>query len=138
VFPDPAGTRNAMADVAWNLPHAENRVPERDEIDCMALEVEHWNTAIDGELNEAALRDKLQHRGYHVTRYHYPPGTVFPDHTHGMDKIDAVLSGRFLMRMAGESAILEAGDCLAVPRGAVHSAEVVGRDTVVSLDAVRY
>lgn len=111
---------------------------DREEIGFMALEVEHWNAVIDGELSEAALRDKLQRRGYHVTRYHYPPGTVFPDHTHGVDKIDAVLSRRFLMRMAGESVILEAGDCLALPRGAVHSAEVVGRDTVVSLDAIRH
>jgi mannose-6-phosphate isomerase-like protein (cupin superfamily) len=117
---------------------AENSPPDPERIDPMALQVEHWNAATDGELSETALRDKLQRRGYQVTRYHYPPGTVFPDHTHGVDKIDAVLSGRFLMRMAGESVILEAGDCLAVPRGAVHRAEVVGRDTVVSLDAVRY
>lgn len=103
----------------------------------MALKVEHWNVAIDGELSETVMREKRQRRGYHVSRYHYPPGTVFPDHMHGVDKIDAVLSGRFLMRLAGESVIMEAGDCLAVPQGAVHSAEVVGQDTVVSLDAVR-
>jgi mannose-6-phosphate isomerase-like protein (cupin superfamily) len=120
------------------LPDAENSASDPEWIDIMALQVEHWNAATDGELSETAMRDKLRRRGYNVTRYHYPPGTVFPDHTHGVDKIDAVLSGRFLMRMAGESVILEAGDCLAVPRGAVHSAEVLGRDTVVSLDAVRY
>jgi len=51
--------------------------------------------------------------------------------------IDAVLSGRFRMTLAGESVLLEAGDCLVVPRGAVHSAEVVGAEPVVSLDAVR-
>jgi len=127
-----------MADIAWYLPDAENNASDPGRIDVMALQVEHWNAAIDGELSEPALREKLRRRGYHVTRYHYPPGTVFPDHTHGVDKIDAVLSGRFMMCMAGESVILEAGDCLAVPRGAVHSAEVVGQDTVVSLDAVRY
>jgi mannose-6-phosphate isomerase-like protein (cupin superfamily) len=33
--------------------------------------------------------------------------------------------------------ILEAGDCLHVPRGAEHSAEVVGDEPVVSLDGVR-
>ena len=30
----------------------------------------------------------------------------------------------------------EAGDCLFVPRGVTHSAEVVGEEPVVSLDAV--
>lgn len=103
----------------------------------MTLQVEHWDIATDGELTEFALREKLSSRGYRVTRYLYPPGTHFPDHTHDVDKIDAVLSGRFMMRMAGQSVILEAGDCLLVPRGAVHSAEVVGGKPVVSLDAVR-
>jgi len=82
------------------------------------------------------MREKLESRGYSVSRYLYPPGTWFPDHTHGMDKIDGVLAGRFRMTMNGESVILEAGDCLFVPQGAVHSAEVVGSDPVVSLDAI--
>lgn len=38
--------------------------------------------------------------------------------------------------MEGQEVILEAGDCLAVPRGAGHSAEVVGSEPVVSLDAI--
>jgi mannose-6-phosphate isomerase-like protein (cupin superfamily) len=32
--------------------------------------------------------------------------------------------------------VLESGDCLRVPSGAVHSSEVVGDEPVVSLDAV--
>ena len=72
-----------------------------------------------------ALRRKLEKRGYHVSLYTYSPGTRFPDHRHDVDKIDAVLSGRFRMKMGGRAVILEAGDCLVVPRGTVHSAEVV-------------
>jgi mannose-6-phosphate isomerase-like protein (cupin superfamily) len=41
------------------------------------------------------------------------------------------------MRMQGKTVVLEAGDCLAVPRGEIHSAEVVGDQPVVSLDAIR-
>lgn len=100
------------------------------------MEVEHWDDKADGPLTEAGMREKLESRGYSVSRYLYPPGTWFPDHTHGMDKIDGVLAGRFRMTMNGESVILEAGDCLFVPQGAVHSAEVVGSDPVVSLDAI--
>ncbi len=103
----------------------------------MTTNVEHWNPDSDGELSESSMRGKLERRGYRVTRYVYPPGTCFPDHSHAVDKIDAVLAGRFMMQMAGERIILEAGDALAVPRGAVHSAEVVGGESVVSLDAVR-
>ena len=41
------------------------------------------------------------------------------------------------MTVEGEQIILESGDCLKVPRGTVHSAEVVGDEPVVSLDAIR-
>lgn len=98
----------------------------------------HWDTALDGTLSEAAMRQKLQAMGYAVSRYVYPPGTCFSPHTHGVDKIDGVLAGRFRMQMEGVSVVLEAGDMLEVPRGVVHSAEVVGDASVVSLDAVEY
>lgn len=101
------------------------------------MHVEHWNTEADGPLSEKALCRKLSDRGYHVTRYVYPPGTYFPDHSHDVDKMDAVLSGRFRMTMGNQSVILEAGDCLFVPRAATHSAEVVGDEAVVSLDATK-
>ncbi len=101
------------------------------------MQVEHWEPDADGELTEENLRRKIEGRGYRVSRYVYPPGTYFPPHDHAVDKIDGVLSGRFRMVMGGQSVILESGDCLHVPRGAVHSAEVVGSEPVVSLDAVR-
>jgi quercetin dioxygenase-like cupin family protein len=54
-----------------------------------------------------------------------------------MDKMDAVLSGRFRIIMEGREIMLDAGDMVAVPAGAVHSAEVIGDDPVVSLDGVK-
>jgi len=97
----------------------------------------HWDAGQDGPLTESALRDLLEARGYHVCRYVYPPGTSFGDHSHDVDKIDAVLSGRFRMTMGDEEIVLERGDSLEVPRGVTHSAEVIGDDPVVSLDATR-
>lgn len=99
--------------------------------------VERWDEERDGPFSESALRENLEERGYAVSRYVYPPGTSFPDHTHPMDKIDAVVSGRFRMGTPDGKVLLEAGDRLAVPAGTVHSAEVVGDEPVVSLDAVR-
>jgi quercetin dioxygenase-like cupin family protein len=103
------------------------------------MNVEHWDEQHDGPLTEDAMRDRLEQRGYRVSRYVYPPGTRFPEHTHAIDKIDAVLSGRFRMTVEGQEVILEAGDAIDVPRGTVHSAEVevVGEESVVSLDATR-
>jgi len=99
--------------------------------------IEKWDPKREGPLSEKSLRKKLENKGYSVSRYVYPPGTFFPDHTHDIDKIDAVLSGRFKMGMEGKEVILEAGDCLSVPKGTVHRAEVVGDEPVVSLDAVK-
>jgi quercetin dioxygenase-like cupin family protein len=101
------------------------------------MSVRRWNSSVDGPLSEAALRIKLESMGYLVARYVYEPGTVFPDHTHGIDKIDAVVSGCFRLVVGGHLAVLGPGDWVAVPRGAVHSATVVGDEPVVSLDAVK-
>jgi quercetin dioxygenase-like cupin family protein len=99
--------------------------------------VRHWNVASDGDLSEAAMRKRLEALGYIVMRYVYPPGTSFPEHTHGVDKIDAVVSGRFRLNVAGHRHVLGPGDWIAVPRGVRHTADVVGDEPVVSLDAVK-
>lgn len=83
------------------------------------------------------MRAKLEAQGYRVICYFYPPGTYFPDHTHDVDKIDGVLSGRFRLTIHDQSYTLTAGDCLAIPRGVIHNAEVVGNETVISLDAIK-
>jgi quercetin dioxygenase-like cupin family protein len=97
----------------------------------------HWNGAEDGELSLEAMRRKLEALGCTVDVYTYPPGTVFPPHTHTVDKIDGVLSGRFEMRMESKALVLQAGDMLAVPGGVMHSARVVGDEPVVSLDGIK-
>ena len=101
------------------------------------MKIEKWNEESDGMLTELSMRRKLKELGYEMTRYVYAPGTYFSPHTHGVDKIDAVLAGRFQLTMNGESVVLEAGDSLYVPRGVEHSAEVIGDDPVISLDAIR-
>ncbi len=101
------------------------------------VDVERWDLVGDGPVSEAVLRTRLEQRGYAVSRYTYAPGTTFPDHTHGVDKIDAVLAGTFRVVLEGQEVLLGPGDAVVVPRGAVHSAEVVGDQSVVSLDAVK-
>jgi len=99
--------------------------------------VRHWDEALDGPFSASAMRGKLERAGYVVTRYTYPPGTVFPEHVHGADKIDGVVAGRFRLVVAGHLTVLGPGDWIEVPRGTRHSAAVVGDEPVVSLDAVR-
>jgi quercetin dioxygenase-like cupin family protein len=101
------------------------------------MQVERWNSKRDGPVNEQALRRRLERLGYSVGRYVYPPGTWFGPHTHAVEKIDAVISGRFRISMGKDAVVLEAGDYVVVPHGAEHSAAVVGEHPVVSLDAVK-
>ena len=101
------------------------------------MAVHRWNPALDGEFSEAALRAKLEGLGYYIARYVYPPGTVFPDHKHGVDKVDAVVSGTFRLVIGGHVAELGPGDWADVPRGAVHNAVVQGDEPVVSFDAIK-
>jgi quercetin dioxygenase-like cupin family protein len=101
------------------------------------VKVFRWNTDVDGELSLKSFAEKLDALGFSAHRYVYPPGTYFGPHTHDVDKIDAVLEGEFLIKTSDGDALLRAGDWLEVPRGLVHSAEVVGSRPVVSLDAIK-
>ncbi len=99
--------------------------------------VRRWDSSVDGDVDEDSLKKLLQSKGYSVSRYTYGPGTYFGDHSHSIAKIDAVLSGTFRMGMYGKFVDLGPGDLIEVPAGATHSAEVIGTEPVVSLDAVR-
>ena len=101
------------------------------------MNVQRWDCDLDGTLSEAGLRRKLEKLGYSVTRYLYPPGTRFPEHSHEVEKIDAVLSGRFRITIGTDSVVLGPGDTVLLPRGTLLSAEVVGEQAVVSLDAMK-
>lgn len=102
----------------------------------MPVAIQHWDSA-RGPLSEANMRRMLESEGYQVTRYRYPPGTFFSEHTHAIDKKDAVLAGRLRIGTSEGEVVLGAGDCIEIPAGMEHTAEVEGDETVVSLDATR-
>ena len=101
------------------------------------LKVEHWNNESDGPLNENNMRDKLKSQGYSCTRYTFPPGANFPNHTHSITKKDSIISGQFRFAMFGKEVILQPGDMVVVPAGVVHNASVVGKEPVVFFDATK-
>ncbi len=100
--------------------------------------IEHWDDTRWGPLNQKNMRRKLVDDGYpSVSCYTYPRGTVFAEHTHPVDKKDAVLEGEFAITIEGEEFLLKAGDVIKVPSETVHQAEVRGSTPVVSLDAAK-
>ena len=76
----------------------------------------------------------MEREGYEVAVYTYRPGTAFAEHQHAQDKCDAVLEGILRITVGEEVFNLQAGDRLYLPAGTRHSAEVIGRRTVLSLD----
>ncbi len=96
----------------------------------------HWDSAW-GPLREETMRQRLTGEGYAVAKYHYPPGTYFPSHTHTVNKKDTVLQGHLRISWEGGETVLDPGDMIEIPAGLPHSAEVVGSETVVSLDATK-
>ncbi len=101
------------------------------------MNVMHWDSKGEGPCSEEALRSKMERLGYEVTRYVYPAGVTFPMHSHPVDKIDGVVSGRFRIGVKEGEVLLEAGDMIEIPCGQIHSAEVVGEMPVISLDGIK-
>jgi len=101
------------------------------------MQVERWDRKRWGDLTEENMRKKLKWEDYSVSRYVYPSRTVFPDHSHSIDKKDAVVSGKLMIEAEGHVFLLEAGDMIEVPAGMIHNAKVIGSQPVVSLDATK-
>ena len=103
----------------------------------MIPRLETW-TDEDGPMTEKRVMALLEREGYEVVVYAYREGTVFEEHAHAQDKCDAVIEGFFRIRAGDDVFDMKPGDRLYIPAGTRHSAEVVGRRTVISLDATRY
>ena len=71
-----------------------------------------------------------------LVRYVYAPGSVFPEHAHPQEQVTAVLSGEIAFTVAGERRVLRAGEVAVLPGGVPHGAEVVGDETVETLNSL--
>lgn len=101
------------------------------------VRLEHWQPG-DGPLTEKRMMGVMEREGHEVAVYAYREGTVFPEHAHAQDKCDGVVEGH-LRIIAGETSYdLAPGDRLYLPAGTLHSAQVVGRKTVLSLDGTKW
>ena len=101
------------------------------------IRLERW-AAADGLPTEKRMARVLEQEGYEVAAYAYRRGTVFPGHQHAQEKCDAVLQGLLRITVGEDVYELKAGDRLYLPAGTRHRAEVVGDETVLSLDGTRW
>jgi quercetin dioxygenase-like cupin family protein len=125
------GVASARASVhPWRVGHAWRTGM------AVLMRIERWDPRRDGPLSQAALRQKLEARGYVVSTCTWPPGAIVAAQAQDRDRVDAVVSGLLKVTLDGESAILTAGDMVVVPRGSIRRVEVVGPSAVSCLDAV--
>jgi quercetin dioxygenase-like cupin family protein len=99
------------------------------------IRIDRWDLRRDGPVTEAALRQKVASRGYEVSTFAWPAGTVVPAQAQTLERVDGVVTGVVKITLDGESAILTAGDIVYVPRGCVRRMEVVGSHTAHCIDA---
>jgi quercetin dioxygenase-like cupin family protein len=99
------------------------------------IRIDRWDPRRDGPVTEAALRHKIASRGYEVSMFAWPAGTVVPAQVQPQERVDGVVAGVVKITLDGESAILTAGDIVYVPRGCVRRMEVVGAHTAHCIDA---
>jgi len=101
------------------------------------VRLERWLPE-DGPLTEKRMMGAIERDGYEVAVYAYREGTVFPEHEHAQDKCDGVLEGSLRITVGDTSYDLAPGDRLYLPAGTRHSAQVMGRRTVLSLDGTKW
>ncbi len=99
--------------------------------------LERWDPS-DGPVSEKRMMGLMESEGYEVASYTYREGTAFPPHEHGQDKCDGVVHGVLRVTVGGDVYDLGPGDRLYLPAGTRHSAQVVGAETVLSLDGTRW
>jgi len=100
------------------------------------IRIDRWDLRRDGPVTEASLRHKVASRGYEVSTFAWPAGTVVPAQLQPRELIDGVVTGVMKITLDGESVILTAGDIVYVPRGAIRRVEVVGAHTAHCIDAL--
>jgi quercetin dioxygenase-like cupin family protein len=101
------------------------------------MRLRHWDPSFDGPLSEDSLRRTLEAMGYVVSRAVYPPRHTVAEHRDPVDTIEAVVSGRLRVIVAGHFALLGPGDRVTIGRGTHHSAAVVGDEPVISLAGMK-
>ena len=95
------------------------------------MKVERWSGSASP--TEASLRARLEADGYSVYAWTDGPGATYPPHAHGDDQSHCVVRGWLALTVDGDEHVLGPGDRDWLPAGTVHSARVVGGESVTYL-----
>jgi mannose-6-phosphate isomerase-like protein (cupin superfamily) len=80
-------------------------------------------------VEKTAVTQDWRGRDYSCEWFVDPPGREWNDFVHGCNELVTVVEGRLQVTVAGESYVLEPGDEVYIPKGAVHSVKNIHHAT---------
>lgn len=80
-------------------------------------------------VTEGIVADDWKGRGYSCQWFIDPPGREWNNFVHDCNELVTVVEGRLEMRVAGVRCVVEPGDEVFIPKGAVHSVKNVANAT---------
>ncbi|MCC7176565.1 MAG: cupin domain-containing protein [Bryobacterales bacterium] len=84
-----------------------------------------WDHVREETLNSMLARQVIHGEKMTVAMIRLRKGAVVPAHQHDHEQLSAVQSGRVSFVVAGEKAMLGAGDMILIPPGAPHAVEAL-------------
>ncbi len=89
------------------------------------MEIYRWNEIEKEQLNALTVRQAIHGETMTIARFELRKGSTIGEHSHPNEQFSMVQSGSVRFRIAGEEAIVRAGEAVRVPANVAHSAEVL-------------
>lgn len=102
-----------------------------------SMELNRWDSLIDGELTVDAVREKFNSMGFRCHLQHYEPDTTMGTHASMRDEIHTVIEGELSIRIEDQQYILQPGDYILLPKGLTRRTMVPGNEPVQVVIAFR-
>lgn len=96
-----------------------------------------WDDEPVEPLNDLIGRQMVNGEAMTLARITLTSGAIVPEHAHDSEQISTVVSGRLRFELAGEEAIVEAGQILVIPGNAPHGVEALEDSVVLDVFAPR-
>jgi len=99
------------------------------------MKLYRWDHVQEEHLNPSLARQVIHGEKMTVALIRLRRGVVVPLHQHDHEQFSAVQSGHVSFKVAGEEAMLQAGDMILIPPGAPHTVEALSDSLVVDMFA---
>lgn len=85
-----------------------------------ATDVEYESAEVQGLAKATLVGEAEGAPNFAMRRFTLDPGTTVPRHTNDVEHVQYVLTGEYVVGMAGTEYTVSAGDSLLVPAGEIH------------------